>query len=1142
MNTTSISKIMPIVAFFMEKVLHFSRYSNRVRMDFVAKLLRHVSKILSMVLLSFSIAFCGGDPENPGDNPVVPPSCEITGQVYDTDEKSCQCPGEQFLNADSTACVSSCLEGQIKPDNAKTCVTAMVCTGRQVLNPTDNSCMDITCTEGELPDMTVDSPVCITLAACRSGANKVVSTDEDTCITSSACTSTDGQIATATGNCEVCSGGMVRNLSKTMCVACDIASLAPGQANVSGTCTACTGLTDDDGSPKVASLNKTECIDATACTNTFGQANVGGDCTACTSTSKIASVDKTMCIDATVCTSAAGQANILGDCTDCASISQVASVDKTMCIDATTCTSTAGRFVDTNNSSCTNCTGLTGGDAMPQIVGLDGASCIDATVCTDTIGQIIADKECMACGEPTPLTNVDKTACISSSTCTGMAGHFVDNVTLSCFSDMDMDGIADAVDSCANGMTGTASTTNNTAPTADPDMDGCKNSEDVDDDNDGLIEIGTAAELNNMRFDLAGKSYDDEANDDAGNEGDTSGAPTSTTTLCKTETSGGSGIYLCGYELTGNIDLSSEDLNGRTAGNLDPIGEDTSGNHFTASFDGNGHAIINLDIDRITRFRARGSEEHTRDAALFASCRNANITNLILENPKIKGRRYVGSLCGRMRVATMSNVHIKGGLIQGDGKLNLNNIRMGGLVGDFTNSSHIENCSFNGTVSEGGTGADNMGGLVGIANSSTRIIASWSSGNISDGGDGSDQMGGLVGFASNNVRIIASQSSANVFDGGDGNDYLGGLVGWHTASQIIASRSSGNVSDGGKGTNYLGGLVGYTLSKHILVGSRNSGNVSDGGKGDGDSLGGLIGYSRSSIVRDSYSSGAVCDGMLTNSCAAGDGVDNIGILTGRFNRSQIHNCLGTGQVSGSGGDRIGLIGWLDDLRNASGLSTLITNNRFDKETTGTATRVGLFRGEGRITGITGKSTTKTKAARAYNNTWLATRWHFAADSYPQLLYFDYDPDDDSATDNTIDVCETISSNDMTTDEGDANKPDCGDLLNVWPRQMDAVFHLLPTDLELMENADGSTTAIEIGSPVTAYDRNEDAIAYSLKAGAPAGYVIDSTTGQISYTGTGEDYDTNMTRSLTVIATSIGTSGSATQVEQVVTINIGDARD
>ena len=58
---------------------------------------------------------------------------------------------------------------------------------------------------------------------------------------------------------------------------------------------------------------------------------------------------------------------------------------------------------------------------------------------------------------------------------------------------MDMDEIPDTDDQCPNGHDGAGNDIGDsnrpTPPT--PIMDGCKNSEDVDDDNDGLIEIAT---------------------------------------------------------------------------------------------------------------------------------------------------------------------------------------------------------------------------------------------------------------------------------------------------------------------------------------------------------------------------------------------------------------------------------------------------------------------------------------------------------------------------------------------------------------------------------------------------------------------------------------------------------------------------
>ena len=121
-----------------------------------------------------------------------------------------------------------------------------------------------------------------------------------------------------------------------------------------------------------------------------------------------------------------------------------------------------------------------------------------------------------------------------------------------------MDNVGNACDKCPNGTTDMATTVDDTSPTADPDGDGCKNSEDIDDDNDGLIEIATATELNNMRHDLEGtpKLRRRSRRGSIGQyEGSTTGAPTSATTLCPNETSAGSGIYLCGYELVADITL-----------------------------------------------------------------------------------------------------------------------------------------------------------------------------------------------------------------------------------------------------------------------------------------------------------------------------------------------------------------------------------------------------------------------------------------------------------------------------------------------------------------------------------------------------------------------------------------------------------
>ena len=73
----------------------------------------------------------------------------------------------------------------------------------------------------------------------------------------------------------------------------------------------------------------------------------------------------------------------------------------------------------------------------------------------------------------------------------------------------------------------------------------------LDDDGDGLIEIETLTQLNNMRYNLAGTSYREAANTIP----ITVGAPTAPTENCTTTPTGGEEVYLCGYELMSNLDF-----------------------------------------------------------------------------------------------------------------------------------------------------------------------------------------------------------------------------------------------------------------------------------------------------------------------------------------------------------------------------------------------------------------------------------------------------------------------------------------------------------------------------------------------------------------------------------------------------------
>ncbi len=129
-----------------------------------------------------------------------------------------------------------------------------------------------------------------------------------------------------------------------------------------------------------------------------------------------------------------------------------------------------------------------------------------------------------------------------------------------------------------------------------------------------------------------------------------------------------------------------------------------------------------------------------------------------------------------------------------------------------------------------------------------------------------------------------------------GQNYVGGLVGWSSSSSIFNSYATGSVS----GNNGVGGLVGTNYYSSSIDNSYTTGSAS----GSGNCTGGLVGYNgHSSSIDNSYATGSV------------SGFEEEGGLAGQNSYSgSIDNSYATGSVSGSayvgglvGGDYISSI-------------------------------------------------------------------------------------------------------------------------------------------------------------------------------------------------------------------------------------------
>ena len=296
-----------------------------------------------------------------------------------------------------------------------------------------------------------------------------------------------------------------------------------------------------------------------------------------------------------------------------------------------------------------------------------------------------------------------------------------------------------------------------------------------DADGDGLIEVSNLDQLNAIRYDLDG---DGEA--DGGADAYAAAFPADP------------GKVVCsrgcnGYELTLPLDFHQADsyasgtVSAAWTGGTGwlPIG--TSHKRFNTTFDGNGHAISNLYIDRtgaaglfghtgkssvIRATGLEGVEVYGGDNAGALVAVNRGVVRASHATGRVTGQDYVGGLVG---------------LNSGPGR-----VLISGPVGESQGAIHASYASV--SVS----GSLSVGGLAGRMTNFATVIASYSKGAVS----GRYGVGGLVGFSVDSI-IGASYSTGAV----SGDENVGGLVGG-TNGIIAASYATGSVS----GARYVNGL------------------------------------------------------------------------------------------------------------------------------------------------------------------------------------------------------------------------------------------------------------------------------------------------------------------------------------------------
>lgn len=344
------------------------------------------------------------------------------------------------------------------------------------------------------------------------------------------------------------------------------------------------------------------------------------------------------------------------------------------------------------------------------------------------------------------------------------------------------------------------------------------------------------------------------------------------------------------YVLGADIDASLTDTWNGGAGFTPIGGNGDSLSQYTGTFDGLGHEVRFLGINRPTTdyvglFGITGFGATLRNLGVSAGRSNA-----------ITGASYVGGLVGS-NFGTLADVHSDRAAGRGNA--------VGGLAG--SNGGWVYRSYSTGDVFGQGNGT---GGLVGF--NLRTISQSWSTARVV----GVSDAGGLVGFGGGEIN--ASYATGQVIGSGDD---IGGLAG-NFEGRIYDSFAIGEV----QGRNNVGGLVGW-----IGRGGGIERSYATGAVNGNRSVGGLSGGSGESIIRNSFATGNVT------------GTSQVGGLAGQH-EGPIVRAYATGRVTGATLTGA-LVGVLDG-------SYAIDSSFYNSETSGQGAACGSATASCAATGLT----------------------------------------------------------------------------------------------------------------------------------------------------------------------------------------------
>ena len=331
---------------------------------------------------------------------------------------------------------------------------------------------------------------------------------------------------------------------------------------------------------------------------------------------------------------------------------------------------------------------------------------------------------------------------------------------------------------------------------------------DYDRDDDGLIEVADLGQLDAIRFDPDG----DATVGSAGSPRVPTPAMADAYDAAYPDRLHGMGCVggCIGYELAADLDFDTNGSGAADAGDRfwnDGLGWEPIGgvsflfgeglfarytkDFFHAVFEGNGHAISRLFIDR---GESAVGTLASFGVGLFASVeRGGTVRNLRVVGVAVAGGENVGTIAG----SSAGRVHgvVTTGTVEG-------HVDVGGVVGYVSTSDDAGGSIHNTRAHTDVTGDGIVGGLVG--RNAGPIVASYATGRVA----GDAYVGGLAGLSGG--TISGSYATGTI----SGDRSVGGLVGrLNVEGRIVASYATGAVIARERG----GGVVGERVDNGAEV-------------------------------------------------------------------------------------------------------------------------------------------------------------------------------------------------------------------------------------------------------------------------------------------------------------------------------------